>query len=582
MKNLFARAGHDRAIPFFIAFLLAWTLSPALAQNDPSIVGAYSVPQATPYGAIHAHLLPTGKLMFWDQYDNADHAQLWDPATGSFTPAAQAGYNLFCSGFSFLPDGQLLVTGGHVADFVGLPNASLYNAFTNTWTPVPAMSGGRWYPTNTTLPNGDALVVSGQADQTIGMNTLPQVFQASTRTWRDLTSASLVLPFYPYMYVAPNGKVFNAGPNRTSRYLDTAGSGAWTVVANNNFGARTWGSSVMYDSGKVIVSGGTNCAPYDYACDSTPTNTVEIIDLNAAVPSWSYAAPMKFARKQHNTMILPDGKVLVTGGTAASEPEGWAQFSLPVKPAELWDPTTNTWTTLASLTSPRSYHAVALLLPDGRVFSGGGQSEMSYEVFSPPYLFKGARPTISSAPATVSRGQAAFIGSPDAAAIRKVSMVALGTVTHTFNSGQRINFLTYSQAVGGIVVTLPSDANLMPPGYYMLFLLNGTGVPSVAKIIRVDAPPIITLPNVPSVLTATLSGNKQIALAWRDNASNEDGYQIERSTDGVKFVLIGTVAKNVATFRNTGLKNNVLYYYRVRAYNAAGSSAYSNTAWATP
>jgi galactose oxidase len=488
MSCFLTRSGLCRSIRFLAVLLTPWALpSTALAQADPAIVGAYSATLPTPFRAIHAHMLPTGKVMFWDSYDNADHAQLWDPATGSFTPAAQAGYNIFCSGFSFLPDGKLLVTGGHIADYVGLSNASLYDPFANTWQPLPAMSDGRWYPTNTALPNGDALVVSGQTDNTVGMNPLPQVFQAGSGTWRNLTGATLVLPFYPYMYAAPNGKVFAAGPDSKSRYLDTTGSGAWTFFADNRYGSRTWGSSAMYQSGKVMVSGGSGCAAYDYSCGLTPTNTAEIIDLNAAVPAWTYAAPMMYPRKQHNTTILPDGTLLVTGGSAGSEGPAATTLTSPVYPAELWNPTTNQWATLASLTVARAYHAVALLLPDGRVFSAGGNYDSSYEVFSPPYLFKGARPRIRSAPATVTRGQTAFIGTPDAKTISKVAMLALGTVTHTFNAGQRINFLTFSQGSGGINVTFPSNANLAPPGYYMFFLLNKSGVPSVASIVRVGA-----------------------------------------------------------------------------------------------
>lgn len=567
----------------FLVVLVSWAVhSPAAAQSDPAIVGAYSVTQPAPYTPIHAHMLPTGKVLFWDSYEKADHAQLWDPVTANFTPAALAGYNIFCSGFSFLADGQLLVTGGHVADFVGLANASLYNPFTNTWKAVPAMTGARWYPTNTTLANGDALVVSGQTDQTVGMNPLPQVFQASTGTWRSLTSANLVLPFYPYMYVAPNGKVFEAGPNQTSHYLDTTGSGAWTAYASMNSGVRTWGSSAMYASGKVIVSGGSTCAPYDPGCTSTPTNTAEVIDLNNPAGVWTYVAPMAFARKHHNTTILPDGKILVSGGSYGSEVESSNPLLSPVYTSEMWDPATNQWSNLASMTVARSYHSVALLLPDGRVFTGGGL-EPSYEVFSPPYLFKGARPTISSAPEAIGRGQVAFVGTPNAAAITKVSMLSLGTVTHAFNAGQRINFLSFSQASGGLNVTIPSNASLVPPGYYMLFLLNGTGVPSVGKIIRVDVNPVASpLPAAPSNLTAMVSGNKEIGIAWKDNASNEDGFQIERSTDGSAFTLIKSVGPNVTSLRNNGLKGGTVYYYRVRAYSAAGNSGYSNVASATP
>ena len=91
------------------------------------------------------------------------------------------------------------------------------------------MNDGRWYPTTTVLANGDVLVVSGNIDLTVGSNTEPQVFQMATGTWRDLTNAHLEQSLYPWMLLAPNGRVFHAGWTTTTRYLDTSGTGAWSV-----------------------------------------------------------------------------------------------------------------------------------------------------------------------------------------------------------------------------------------------------------------------------------------------------------------------------------------------------------------
>ena len=210
------------------------------APPDPSVVGQWSTVETWPIVPVHAQMLPTGKVMF---YPYTDGPFLWDPATHAIEPAAPAGFNLFCTGHSFLPDGRLFVAGGHLANNVGLPNAAVYNPFTNSWTSAPPMNAGRWYPTNTTLPNGDVLVVSGDVDRTVWVNVLPQVWQIATGTWRDLTSAQLALPLYPFMFVAPDGRVFNAGPQQTSRLLNASGNGAWSFVANNNFGLRDYGSS---------------------------------------------------------------------------------------------------------------------------------------------------------------------------------------------------------------------------------------------------------------------------------------------------------------------------------------------------
>jgi Glyoxal oxidase N-terminus. len=212
-----------------------------------------------PYEAIHAHLLPTGKVLFETR---GDHSQLWNPETNLVTPAATSGANIFCSGHAFLGNGQLLVAGGHVTSWVGLPDAYKYNPLNNTWTQLPDMNDGRWYPTTTTLPNGDVLVTSGWINTTAGVNVEPQVWQSASASWRNLTTAHLTLPFYPFMFVAPNGKVFFAGPSQTTRYLNTTGTGAWSTVTNNNYGTRNWGSAVMYDDGKVLIMGGSPCGFY--------------------------------------------------------------------------------------------------------------------------------------------------------------------------------------------------------------------------------------------------------------------------------------------------------------------------------
>ncbi len=196
---------------------------------------------------------------------------------------------------------------------------------------------------------------------------------------------------------------------------------------------------------------------------------------------------MAGARKLHNATLLADGKVLVTGGSRGKEDPNSVSTN-PAYTAEMWDPATGTWSTMASFTVFRGYHSTALLLPDGRVLSAGGElGGPSAEIYSPPYLFKGTRPTISSAPASVAYGQSFFVGTPDATSISKITMIALGSVTHGFNMGQRIVRPTFSQGSGGLNVTAPASGNVAPPGYYMLFILNSTGVPSVAKMVQVGS-----------------------------------------------------------------------------------------------
>lgn len=449
--------------------------------QDPSVVGQFSPLMNWYANATHAVLLPSGKVLWWPSFGNGDKPRIWDPVANTNTLTTPAGYNIFCSSFSVLGNGQVFMTGGDaVVTLVGLPNASIYDPVGGNWTFLPNMNAGRFYPTNTVLPNGDVVVTSGEQSPQLGADTLPQVWQVSSGTWRDLTTAQLLLPNYPKMHLAPNGTLFYAGQGQVTRYLNTDGTGSWTIGPSSLYGIRDYGPSVMYDNGKILLAGG----------GTPPTATAEVINLNDPVPTWRYTGTMANERRQNNATLLPDGTVLVTGGSSGA---AFDDYTHPVLPAELWNPATGTWSTMASLSTYRGYHSVALLLPDGRVLSAGGQCSLAQgcnvvtaEIFSPPYLFKGARPTIASAPTSIKGGQTFFVSTPDAANITQVTWIRLGAVTHTFNQEQRISFLSFSPATGGLNVTAPPSANLAPPGYYMLFLLNSSGVPSVASMINVD------------------------------------------------------------------------------------------------
>jgi hypothetical protein len=449
---------------------------------------------------INMSLLPTGEVLYWDRWGpNWDgQPRLLDLSTGTIAKAAALTYDLFCSGQALLADGRLLVAGGHVADMDGEAKASMYDPASGTWTGLPDMNAGRWYPTVVTVGNGDVLVMGGTyippGKKQPEIDRLPQIWDVSNNRWRDLSTALQGLvpewsDYYPFLYVAPNGKVFDAGPHGPSRYLDTSGTGNWTFVANSHLQYRDYGSSVMYAPGKALMTGGNrrdgNGQPI-----LLPEASAEVIDLNQATPQWRTVAPMAVGRRQHTLTLLPDGRVLATGGSSATG------FDNPVGAdyaAELWDPATEKWTEMAAETHYRGYHSTALLLPDGRVLVGGGGHpdsavgpQLNFEVYSPPYLFRGARPRISAAPSQLAYGRTFTVETPDASSIADVTWIRLGSVTHGFNAGQRINRPAFSPTAEGVQVTPPADPNLAPPGDYMLFLLNGDGVPSIAHFIRVE------------------------------------------------------------------------------------------------
>jgi galactose oxidase-like protein/glyoxal oxidase-like protein/IPT/TIG domain-containing protein len=473
---------------FCLALTVLFQFLSASAQQ--ATMGQWQNGPNFPFFPVHMHMLPSGKILIWpgDGGVSGNDPRLYDPATGSTTAMAQPGYDVFCSGHSLLPDGRLFVAGGHISNNVGLSSATIYDPPSNTWTRQPNMNLGRWYPTTQVLPNGDVVVVSGDVDLSTGNNPLPQVWQASTGTWRSLTNAQLQLGLYPTLSLAPNGMVFDSGPTITTRYLNTAGTGAWTTVGNHVFqGIRDYDSMVMYQPGKVLVAGGSD----------PPTNTAEVIDLNAFTPAWRAVNHMAYARRQMNATVLPDGRVLVTGGTSGPGFNN-SDAALAAYAAEQWDPVTEQWTTLASATLPRLYHSMAMLLPDGRVLVTGGNGYTQTEIFSPPYLFAGARPRIASVPTDLAIGQTVFVGTPDATNITSVAWVRLESISHGLSMSQAFyNSTAITQVTGGINIKAPNDSTL-PLGYYMLFILNH-GVPSVASIVHLG------LANRPAPVTTSLN-----------------------------------------------------------------------------
>jgi hypothetical protein len=297
------------------------------------------------------------------------------------------------------------------------------------------MENGRWYPSNVTLANGDVLVVGGTYLTSTEvftpalkpvLNTIPEVFDIASKSWRRLSTAAQGpqpewADYYPYLYVAPNGKVFSAGPQRVARYLDTSGTGKWTDVATSTgLLYRDYGTSVMYDEGKVLIAGGSLRDDI-----FTPTASVEVIDLKAAKPAWETVDSLSFARRQLNTTLLPDGTVLATGG---SKLPGFDNAAGAALEAELWDPNTEQWSIMAAQTRYRGYHSTAALLPDGRVLVGGGGhpdsavgAQANFEIYSPPYLFKGARPRITRITEGLAYNSRYLLETPDAAGIASVA-----------------------------------------------------------------------------------------------------------------------------------------------------------------
>lgn len=477
-----------------------------------ALLGRWDPVFTLPNVAIHTNVLPSGKVLFWGRRDHPNGSMhehectpyIWDPRTGELTPTPQpkgadgTKVNLFCAGHAFLPDGRLLVAGGHLIDSDGLDQAFIYDYRTNSWTALPIMNRRRWYPTATALSDGTVLVSSGSyiENGSVIINDVPQIWDGLQWT---ATADFIALPLYPRMHVAPDGQVFMSGTNAETYLLNTDDAGTWTPLPEpggvRRNGERQYCPSVMYDVGKVVYIGGGN----DGATD-LPTAAAEVIDLGADPPVWRETVSMCFPRRQHNATILADGTVLVTGGTRGP---GFNDLSpgKPVHVAELWDPATEEWKELAAEDVDRCYHGTAVLLPDATVLSAGGgefavgasepndprDSHRNAQIFHPPYLFRGPRPEIVSAPEEVAYGEtfSLEISGPD---VGQVTWIRLPSVTHAFDQNQRINVLEFSVDDGGLTVVAPERPEICPPGHYMLFVLSEVGVPSVARIVRIGPP----------------------------------------------------------------------------------------------
>lgn len=500
--------------------------------------------------AVHLVVLPTGKVIMIP-YGDTNDPRLWDPdctatpTDNCVTDLPFPGYSIFCGGHSLVPDGRVLFSGGQLPGELsslteGEPRASYFNPSNNSWTSLPNMgggglnSGGRWYPTSTPLASGEVLVTSGFLQSGRGnINGLPEVWNSATGTWRPLIDAQAVVPpLYTRTFLAPDGRVFFAmgtPGGASSQFLNTALTGSWStpvpslrpnLIGHDN-PSNPVAAACMDEAGTVYWFGGGE----DYG-GAVPFADCEKVNLAATTPppAWTLITPMPQPRKFHIATILPDGKFLITGGRSTGEPADpnpFDEFGAPDpelgggKPALLYDPnpaspTYNTWTELATECRYRGYHSTAVLLPDGRVLSTGGEvshdanyvptydeTSTTAQIFSPPYLFRGARPVIGSAPGVVGYGETFFVGTSEAAGITNVTWTRLSSTTHGFNWDQRINTLAFSQTPCGLNVTAPANQIICPPGYYMLWLINTNGVPSKSKMVRISpdsiAPTMVTV-----------------------------------------------------------------------------------------
>jgi uncharacterized repeat protein (TIGR01451 family) len=450
-------------------------------SGNAAIVGSWSTPVTIPTVAVNLLLLKNNTLLF---YEDGSSATVWDYVANKFTNFPTST-DLFCSGHALMADGRVLAVGGYgqSSSTIGIANAEIFDPSSNTWTAVPPMAFRRWYPTATTLSDGRILVTAGWQTTTHTNVGIPEIYDPVANTWSQLTNANNPFETYPFMFLLSDGRIIHTGGTEFATDTDVLDINAqtWTVVDSRIVDG---GSATMYSPGKILKAGSAS----DSQSTGPSSNTAFLLDTTQSFPAWQQVPSMAYPRSFLNLTTLPDGTVLATGGETD---KNGGNINNAVYAGELWSPQTQTWTTMASMHTPREYHSTALLLPDGRVLQSGMGAdfgnvpdEMSAEFYSPPYLFKGVRPTITQVPAQIHFATNFFVATPDAATITSAVLIRTGAVTHFFDQNTRFVPVTFQQSAGGLSLTAPTNGFAAPPGYYMLFLVNSSGVPSVAPIIQ--------------------------------------------------------------------------------------------------
>jgi large repetitive protein len=483
--------------------------SPQDARKRPLAVAApsasvWSPVTPLPLVPVSAANLPDGKVLLWSAEEKFSfgpdlgrtYFATFDPVTGSVTErtVSETGHDMFCPGTTFLADGRLLVNGGISAD-----RTSIFNPATGVWSTAAAMNIPRGYQANCLLKDGSVLTLGGSWSGGVGAKhgevwtpaggwqrktgipVEPFLSADNTRVF-GMDSHFMLLP-------AGNGKVFHAGPGVNMHWIGTEGNGSVTPVGpRGDDEYSVSGNTVMFDTGKILKTGG---GPGYEATQAN--NNSYVIDINNGV-TVRKITPMAYRRAFHNSVVLPNGQVLIVGGqTFAVAFNDNTSVLVP----ELFDPVTETFTTLPPISVPRTYHSVALLLPDGRVMSAGGglcgagcaTNHPDLQILTPHYLLKpdgtpAVRPVISNAPASVRYGQSMSVTTDSA--ISSFAMVRLSATTHTVNNDQRRLSLSFrSTGPNSWAVDVPSNPGWALPGDWMLFAMNADGTPSIAKIIRI-------------------------------------------------------------------------------------------------
>jgi hypothetical protein len=486
MRNSNPLAGLCSVVVF--AVFLTLLPGPAVrgqAPPVPAIVGEWGEVLDWTLGdnwgveGIHAAMTREGEILLTGRqmcHGLQENTVLWHPKKGTITLIPAGEPTLFCGGHAHLADGSILFAGGGGGGCSNHADVRIFhNGLSGMWDVAPPMHFVRFYPNVTTLGDGRLLVTAGEG---VWQH---EIYNPASNSW---TRSEKIKPLqsYSFMFLLPDGGVFFAG-NYTSAFTPAVlypDEDEWVEL---NLGAYPQigccGSAVMYAPGRILKGGGS----------AAPEATWRI-DMNDPQPAWNPGPEFHHDREHGDLVLLPTGHILAVGGVG---------FPSPSMAVEWLDPNGQLpdWHELAEMAVIRGYHSTAILLPDARVLVAGPDGTFNGEIFSPPYLFWGPRPVIGSAPSVVAYGAEFSVHLPANGEyaredIGEVVLMGLGAVTHSFDQNQRRVSLEPSSTppIGEYVIPLlaPENPNNAPPGYYMLFLVTNSGIPSEAAFIQIVHP----------------------------------------------------------------------------------------------
>ncbi len=476
-----------------------------LSIASPGVDGAWGPVVPTPLVPVAASGLPDGNVLIWSAFDRFSfggeqgytETAIFNPATNASSAqrVSNTGHDMFCPGIANLADGRILVNGGSNA-----AETSIYNPATGTWQDAADMNIPRGYQGTTLTSTGEALTLGGSWSGGLG-GKHGEVW-TDGEGWRRLTGVP-VEPFlgsdpqgiyrednHLWLFGWSDGRVFHAGPSQAMHWIDTNGNGSVQAVGNRaDQGWSVNGTAVMYEPGRILALGGAPAY-----VDGFATDQAAVIDITGSNVTSRAVGSMAQPRVFQTSTVLPSGEVVVTGGQFQARAFTDEDSVLTT---EIWNPQTETFRQAAPMQVPRNYHSIALLLPDGRVMAGGGglcggcdTNHADVQIYSPPYLFNSdgspaAQPRIISAPGSVDLNETFDVTTNRA--VSEFVLMRMSSATHSVNNDQRRIPLGFSPGQGNLSyrVQTPADGGVAIPGVYMLFAIDGAGVPSVASVLTV-------------------------------------------------------------------------------------------------